>query len=172
VKKILIALSAGAVFVAASIGASYAQTAPTPTPGSQHKQQKRAVIDDAVAKLGISGDALAQALKDARKELGAKPGQAIVKVVRDELDVAAKALGLADARALRAELRGSSLTAVAQKHNVAPSTVANAIKADLNAKIDALVSSGKLKAERATTLKQKASERVDKLMTREFKAKP
>ena len=165
VKKFLIALAAGAVLVAATIGASYAQTAPTATPTSQQKQ-KRAVIDDAAAKLGISGDALAQALKDARKELGAKPAQAIVKVVKDELDVAAKALGLADAKALRAELRGSSLTAVAQKHNVPPSTVANAIKADLNAKIDALVSSGKLKAERATTLKQKASERVDKLMTR------
>ena len=114
---------------------------------------------------------MAQALKDARRELGPKPGQAIVKVVRDELDVAAKALGLADARALRGELRGSSLTAVAQKHNVAPSTVSNAIKADLNGKIDALVSSGKLKADRAMTLKQRVSDRVDKLMAREFKAK-
>ena len=170
-KKILIALSAAAVLAAATIGASYAQTAPTPTPTSEQKH-KRAVIDDAAAKLGISGDALAQALRDAHKELGRKPAQAIVKVVKDELDIAAKALGLADAKALRSELRGSSLTAVAQKHNVAPSTVATAIKTDLNAKIDALVSSGKLKAERATTLKQRASERVDKLMTREFKAKP
>jgi hypothetical protein len=108
----------------------------------------------------------------AHKELGRKPAQAIVKVVKDELDVAAKALGLADAKALRAELRGSSLAAVAQKHNVPSSTVANAIKADLNAKIDALVSSGKLKAERAATLEQRAAERVDKLMTREFTAKP
>jgi hypothetical protein len=86
--------------------------------------------------------------------------------------VAAKAIGLADAKALRKELAGSTLTAVAQKHNVAASVVATALKADVNARIDAQVTAGKLKAERAATLKTKAAARVDALMTREFKAKP
>jgi hypothetical protein len=164
-RTILIAGAAAAVLLAATIGFSYAQSAPT------KEQEHRAVIDVAAVKLGIDGDALAQALKDARKDLAVKHGLQLGKLVRDELTVAAKALGLADAKALRKELAGSTLTAVAQKHNVAPTTVANAIKADIDAKIDALVTAGKLKADRAAELKTKAHSRVDALMTREFKAK-
>jgi hypothetical protein len=165
-KRFAVALGGAAVLLGASLGLSYAQSA-TPSPAAQHK---RAIIDDAAAKLGISGDDLAQALKESRKELGQKRGVQVAKLVHDELEVAARALGLADAKALRQELRGSTLTAVAQQHNVAPATVATALKTDLNAKIDALVSSGKLKAERAAAVKTRVSERVDALMTREFKA--
>ena len=164
-RKVLFAVAGATALVAATLGMSYAQSAPTQV------QQHRAIIDDAAAKLGMSGDQLADALKQARKELGVKRGVQIGKVVRDELTIAAKAVGLDDAKALRAELRGSTLTAVAQKHNVAPATVSNAIKADLDARIDALVSSGNLKADRAATLKTKAHTKVDALMTKEFKSK-
>lgn len=155
------------MLLGASLSLGYAQSG-APSPAAQ---QKRAIIDDAAAKLGIQGDDLVQALKEARKELGQKHGLQIGKLVKDEMNVAAKALGLADAKTLRVELRGSTLTAVAQKHNVAAGTVATAIKTDLNTRIDALVSGGKLKADRAATLKTKAAARVDALMTREFKGK-
>jgi len=161
-----LAIAAGVLALfGATLGLSYAQTTTT-TPN-----QKQSIIEDAAAKLGISSTDLANALKEARKELGNKRGVRIRELVKAELDVAAKAVGLADAKALLAELRGSTLTAVAQKHNVAPATVATAIKNDINTRIDALVSAGKLKAERAVTAKQKAAERVDRLMTREFKAR-
>jgi hypothetical protein len=166
-KRLALAIGGATILLGASLGLSYAQSA-TPSPAAQ---QKRAIIDDAAAKLGISGDALIQALKEARKELGQKHGLQVGKLVKDELDVAARAIGLADARALRQELRGSTHTAVAQKHNVAPATVAAALKADLNTRIDGLVTAGKLKAERAAALKTKVAERVDALMTREFKGK-
>src|SRR5438477_5782172 len=92
---------------------------------------KRAVRDDAATQLGVTGDQLIEALKQARKDVGVNQGQARTRdIVRDELSVAAKAIGLADIKALRMELRGSTLTAVAQKHNVAPATVAAAMKAD------------------------------------------
>ena len=162
-RKLALALGGAAVLLGASIGFSYAQSAPTA------EQQRQAIIDDAAAKLGINGTDLAAALKQARKELGARVQ--LGKLVKDELTVAAKTIGLTDAKALRKELRGSTLTAVAQSHNVAPATVSNAIKADLDSKIDELVNSGKLKADRAATLKTKAHARVDALMTREFKPK-
>ena len=88
-----------------------------------------------------------------------------------ELGVAAKTLGLSDVKALRAELGGTTLTAVAQKHNVAPATVASAIKADLDTKVDGLVAAGQLKAARGAKVKSRVEARVDRLMTREFKAK-
>jgi len=153
-----LSLLGAALLLCASVGFASAQS---------NAPAKQAVIDDAAAKLGLTGDQLRDALKQARKELGTR----VRVVVKDELTVAAKAIGLADAKALRKELAGSTLTAVAQKHNVAPATVSNAIKADIDTKIDALVSSGKLKADRAAALKTKAHARVDALMTRQFKAK-
>jgi len=161
--RTLVIMSGVLALFGATLGLSYAQSG-TPTP-------KQSIIEDAAAKLGVSSTDLAQALKQARKEFGNKHALHLGKLVKNELNVAAKAIGLADAKALRAELRGSTLAAVAQKHNVAPATVATAIKNDINTRIDALVTSGKLKADRAATLKQRAAERVDALMTREFKAR-
>jgi hypothetical protein len=166
-KRLALAVGGAAVLLGASLGLTYAQSA-SPSPAAQ---QKRAIFDDAAARLGVSGDDLIQALKEARKELGQKRGVQVAKLVKDELGVAAKAIGLADAKTLRVELAGSTLTAVAQKHNVAPAAVATALKADLNTRIDAMASAGKLKAERVATLKTRVAERVDALMTREFKAK-
>lgn len=154
-RKILIAVGGVAVLLAATVGFTSAQTA---TP------DKRTVIDLAASKLSVSGDDLAAALKQARQDLGLKRQIRIGKIAKDELTVAAKTLGVADAKALRKELIGSTLTAVAAKHNVQAATVANAIKVDVDKKIDSL----NLTAERATKLKDKAHTAVDALMTRQF----
>jgi hypothetical protein len=106
-KRFIVAAAGAAALVAGTLGVSYAQSAPT------KQQQHRGVIDLAASTLGLTGDQLAQALKDARKELGDRVGLGLGKLRSDELNAAAKALGLADAKALRAELAGSTLTAVA-----------------------------------------------------------
>jgi ribonuclease PH len=91
------------------------------------------------------------------------------RLVHAELSVAATTLGLPDAKALRKELAGTTLSAVAAQHNVALATVASAMKSDITAKIQALVTSGKIKPERAAKLIARAEARIDKLMTHEFK---
>ena len=163
--RMLAAAGGAAVLLSAALGVTYAQSAPTPK-----QQQHQAVISDAAAKLGLSADQLQQALTQARKDIGVNEGRArpLARIRADELAVAAKTIGDADARALRTELAGTTLTAVAQKHNVQPSTVSNAITADLNAKIQAAVTAGTIKPERATKLQQKAADKVNALMTRQF----
>lgn len=159
-----------------ALGVSYAQSA-TPAitpqaaaPGSA-KQHRQAIISDAAPIVGVSADQLQQALTQAHKELGgrAKLAAVVTHLRADELQIAAKTLGLANAKALRSELAGTTLTAVAQKHNVAASTVASAIKADVNAKIQAAASAGQISTARVTRLMQKADAKVDALMTRQFK---
>ncbi len=160
-----------------ALGVSYAQSAtPSATPQAaapgSAKQHREAVISDAASMLGVSADQLQQALTQARKDLGgnAKLTSVVAHLRADELQVAAKALGFPNVNALRSELASTTLTAVAQKHNVAPSTVASAIKADVDAKIQAAATAGQIPAARVARLTQKADVRVDALMTRQFKA--
>jgi hypothetical protein len=172
-RKFLLAAGGAAIMLGGALGVTYAQSA-TPqaaTPGSA-KQHRQAIISDAAAQLGVSADQLQQALAQARKNLSTRPKLAsvIAHLRVDELQVAAKTLGLADAKALRRELAGTTLTAVAQQHNVPMATLASAIKADVDAKIQAAVNSGQLTAARAAKLTQKADAKVDALMTRQFKA--
>ena len=167
-KRGALAVGGAALLLSATIGLTQAQAATTPA-----QQQRQAVVDLAASKLGLTADELSSALKQARKDLGhnqAKPQ--IGKLVKQELTLAAKTIGLADVKALRVELAGSTLTAVAQKHNVQPSTVAAALKTDVDAKIQALVTAGSIKADRAAKLEQKAETKVDALMTHQFKARP
>ena len=133
------------------------------------KQQHAAVINLAATKLGLSGDELTQALTDARKDLGLNQHPQLAKLVRQELGVAATTLGYADAKATRKDLSGTTLTALAAKHNVPAATLASAIKADVDGKIQALVTTGKLNANRAASIKVKADAKVDAFMTRQFK---
>jgi hypothetical protein len=172
-RKFLLAAGGAAILLGGALGVTYAQSA-TPqaaAPGSA-KQHRQAIISDAAAQLGVSADQLQQALAQARKNLSTKPKLAsvIAHLRADELQVAANTLGLADAKALRSELAGTTLTAVAQQHNVPVATLAGAIKADVDAKIQAAVNSGQITAARAAKLTQKADAKVDALMTRQFKA--
>ena len=171
-KRSALAVGGAALLLSATIGFSQAQTAtPTPATATAKKQHRESVIDLAAAKLGLTADALSAALKSAHQDLGSKQGGVQVgKLVHAELGVAATALGIADAKTLRHELAGSTLTAVAAKHSVPAATVAAALKADVDARIQALVTAGTIKADRAAALKIKADAKVDAFMTREFKA--
>jgi hypothetical protein len=157
-KRAALSIGGAAALLLASASFGFAQPAPT----------HRTVIDDAAAKLGLSGDQLAQALREARTELGVR---ASVRLDRKHaLQVAATTLGLPDVVSLRKELAGTTLSAVAQQHGVQPAAVASAINADLAAQVDAQVAAGKIKPPRGAALKQKLATRVDALMTRQFKA--
>jgi hypothetical protein len=149
------------------VGFSAAQPA-APT----HKQQHEAVIDLAATKLGLTGDQLSEALKQAHKDLGQNQGRAqLGKLVKAELTVAATTLGYPDAKAMRKDLAGTTLTDLAQKRNIPPATVASAIKADVDARIQALVTAGKIKPNQAAAAKVKAAAKVDALMMHQFKTR-
>jgi hypothetical protein len=169
-KRGALALGGAALLLGATLGYTQAQTTPPSAAANARKQHRQAVIDLAATKLGLTGDQLSTALEAARKDLGVTQHPRLDKLAKDELAVAAKTLGISDSTALRKELAGSTLTAVAQKHNVPPATVAAAIKKDVDDKIQALVTAQKLTAARAATLKVKAESKVDAFMTREFKA--
>jgi hypothetical protein len=161
-----LALGGAALLLGATIGLTHAQVAPT----AAHPQ-RQAVVDLAATSLGLTGDELASALKQARKDLGQNPAKPrIGKLVRQEITLSATAIGLPDVKALRQELAGSTLTAVAQKYNVPPSKVSAALKADVVARIQALVTAGSIKADRAATLTHTAETKIDALMTRQFKS--
>jgi hypothetical protein len=168
-KRGALAVGGTALLLSATIGFSQAQTAtPTATTATDKKAQHAAVLDLAAAKLGLTSDQLTTALQQARKDLGINQGGVkVAKLVHQELSVAAKTLGIADVKTLRKELAGTTLTAVAGNQ---ASTVAAAIKADVNARIQALVTAGTIKADRAAALTVKADARVDTFMTRQFPA--
>lgn len=132
-------------------------------------QHRQAILADAAAKLGLTADQLQQALAQARKDLGGGV-HPLANVRHEELQVAAKAIGLPDVKSLRSELAGSTLNDVAQKHGVQPSTVATAITNDLDAKIQSLANAGTIKADRVNALDQKIRTKVAALMTHQFPA--
>lgn len=84
----------------------------------------------------------------------------VTRLLNKELGVAAKAIGI-PAKDLKKEIRGTTIAAEAQKHNVATATVAAAVVADVNARIDARVTDGKLTTAQATQLKAAVPARVD-----------
>jgi uncharacterized protein (DUF433 family) len=78
--------------------------------------------------------------------------------------IAASTIGI-DVKDLAAAVKGGqSVAAVAQSHNVDPQKVIDAVVAAANKKVDDLVAAGKLKADRAATIKSKTVERVTKLV--------
>jgi hypothetical protein len=168
-KRTALAIGGAALLLTATIGFTQAQTA-TPSANKQHQQ---AVINLAATKLGLTGDQLSEALKSARKDLGTNQGNRpqVGKLVRAELSLAATTLNYPNLQAMRKDLAGTTLSALATTRLGSPAPVTNALKADVDAKIQALVTAGTLKADRAATLKQKAEAKVDALMTRQFKAR-
>lgn len=179
IKHLALAAAAAVVTGTAAIGVVGAQTA-TPSPGvSEENQGRKAmhaeVIARAAAKLNIPADQLAQALRDAAKELrGERPaaekprgprghaGMALASFGR----VAADAIGISP-EVLRQELPGKSLADVARAKNVEPSRVVNALVADLSAKLDQAVADGRITAERAAAQKAKLTTRMSALVERQ-----
>jgi hypothetical protein len=164
-KRGVLALAGAALLLSATVGFSAAQT-----PNTQQQQHRQAVINLAATQLGLTGDELSEALTQARKDLGFNQGGPKAgKLVRAELSKAATTLGYPDLKAMRKDLSGTTLTALATKRNISPATVASALKTDVDAQIQALVDAGTIKAARGATLKVKAEAAVDRLMTRQFK---
>jgi hypothetical protein len=165
-KRGAVVLGGAALLIAATFGITAAQTA-TSTPQTGPSAQRQAVLNLAATKLGISADQLTQALQSARKDLGLNQNRPRAgQLVRAELNVAAKTIGYADAKAMRKDLSGTTLTALAQSHNVAPSTVSAAIKADVDARIDKLTN---LKPDQIAKLKAAVDSKIDTFMTHQFK---
>jgi hypothetical protein len=94
---------------------------------------------------------------------GGPPGGGFGQTV----DVAAQALGLS-ADQLRTELTGSTLTAVAQAHNVDPSAVASALRANAAAGIERAVAEGRMTTDQASQARAGLDERVNQQMARPF----
>jgi hypothetical protein len=71
---------------------------------------------------------------------------------------------------LRTQLRGQSLTALAQQVNKDPVAVKEAILGTLHAQVDQAAANGRLTPERAQQRKDAISAGIDTLMTRVFPA--
>jgi hypothetical protein len=186
IKRGLAALGAVAVLGIAVTGVAGAQTPPsaTPTrpagqPAQSPDQRYQQFLDTLAAKLGVTADRLRQAITETRQSLGLPDrgphfgfggrGFGGRGFAGASLDAAASAIGISIDQ-LRQELRGKSLAEVARAHNVDPSRVASALKADAAARIDQAVASGRLAADRAAQLKQDANTRIDQLMTQQVPA--
>jgi hypothetical protein len=127
-------------------------------------------------KLGVTPERLDQALQDVAREQGmpmpmmmpfppiavGAPGTFSIRV-DPGLTPAAKALGLTEDQ-LKTEVSTKSLNEVAKAHNVDPKVVADALKAQRRADIDAAVGTGKLTAQLADRLKAHVDEEIDHLM--------
>ena len=85
-------------------------------------------------------------------------------LARQEFRVAADTIGV-PAKDLRDAVKGGqSVAEVAEAHGVSADTVVNAVVGDIDAKLDQAVTNGKITQERADTIKERAPERVTKLV--------
>jgi hypothetical protein len=196
-KRSVLAVTTAAVLIGGAVGVAGAQQATptpgsqqvTPTPGGRAGDamaRRETMLSTLASKLGVSVDKLKQAFEETRKELGVPqngpgfhrgpggpggqggPGGVggFIRRGFGGLEAAAKAMNITT-DVLRQELPGKSLSDVAKAHNVDPKVVADALKAEAATRIDQAVTAGRLTAEQAATLKQRETERVDQLMTRQ-----
>jgi len=192
VKQFFAAGGAALVLGAAALGIASAQQTPTPTtapsgqttptrppgapgqPGRPGEDQRQQLLARVASKLGIPVDRLQQAFTDAHQELGIPdrpqgfgPGGPGRRGAGFDLLPVAQPLTLQPAQ-LRQELQGKTLTDVARAHNVDPTTIANALKAQASQRIDQAAASGRIPSDQVAAAKQQANQRVDELMTRQF----
>jgi ribosomal protein S20 len=78
--------------------------------------------------------------------------------------VAAKTIGIAPAALRDAVKGGKSVADVARSHHVDPQVVIDAVVSAMKTKVDEGVAAGKIKADRAATIKARLSERITKLV--------
>ena len=201
-KQTAVAGAAALAMVGAALGVAGAQQAPTaspsptvpapagsstqpppaanPGPGSRApggQQRQEQFLNALAAKLNVSPDRLRQAMEQTRTELGL-PDRAAGGFGRPgggrfgaSLDAAARAIGIS-VEQLRQELRGSTLADVARAHNVNPTTVANALKAEANTRIDQAAAAGRIPSDQVAQAKQRAAEQIDRKMTQQVPAGP
>jgi hypothetical protein len=150
-------------------------TSPSTGPGADRKAHREQFLNTLAGKLNVSADRLRQAMDETRRELGIpdRPrggfGMHGGAGFGRALEVAARAVGIS-VEQLRQELPGKTLADVARSHNVDPTTLANALKADANARIDQAAAAGRIPTDQVAQAKLRAAERIDQLMTRQAPA--
>jgi hypothetical protein len=149
-------------------------TSPSTGPGADRKAHHEQFLNSLAAKLNVTPDRLRQAMEETRRELGIpdRPAGGFHKqggFFGPGLEAAARAMSIT-VEQLRQELPGRTLADVARSHNVDPTTVANALKADANARIDQAAAAGRITTDQVAQAKQRAAERIDQLMTRQAPA--
>jgi hypothetical protein len=188
-KKTLLAGVVALAIGASALGIAAAQQTPTasPTtapgfgrgPGAQQtpsgQDRREQFLNALAAKLNVSPDRLRQAMEETRRELGlpehaagrhGKPG---VGPFGAALGLAAQTIGIS-VEQLRQELPGKTLADVARAHNVDPATVARTLKDAANARIDQAAAAGRIPSDQVSQVKQRASDQIDQLMTRQIPA--
>lgn len=176
-KRTMLAGAASLALVGATLGAVGAQqqpaASPTPTAPAARQAQHDQFLNTVAAKLGVTPDRLRQAMEQTRQELGIRDhqpggpgGPRGHGGPRLGFEVAARTIGISVDQ-LRQELAGKSLADVAQAHSVSPTTVANALKADANTRIDQAAAAGRIPADQVAQAKQRAAEQIDQSMTRQ-----
>lgn len=86
------------------------------------------------------------------------------RAIKGAIKTASETIGI-DAKELVEQLRaGKSVAEVATEHGVDPQAVVDAIVAKVNAWVDEAVAAGKLDAEKAAQIKEKAPEKVAKMV--------
>ena len=134
-------------------------------------------LKSVAGKLGVSTDKLQQAIQDANKESGlpapmltppmiggGMPGTFAVRVM-SPFQPAAQAIGITEDQLRTEQAAGKSLADVARAHNVDPTRVADAMKAQRRSEIDKAVSDGVMPKDAADKIKSHIDEEIDHLMT-------
>jgi hypothetical protein len=140
------------------------------------RQRHEQYLNTLAGKLGVTPDRLKQAIMETHNELGGprrpggpgaqRPGPWRAGL---NLDAAAQAMNITQGQ-LRQELPGKTLTQVAEAHNVAPSTVADALKKAVTDRIDRAVTNNRITTDQANQAKQNLDQRISQLMSRTFPA--
>jgi hypothetical protein len=188
-KKALLAGVVALAVGASALGIAAAQQTPTasPTsvpgfghgPGAQQttpgQDRREQFLSALAAKLNVSTDRLRQAMEETRRELGLPehraggPRKWGAGSFGPALGVAAQTIGIT-VEQLHQELPGKTLADVASAHNVDPATVARTLKDAANARIDQAAAAGRIPSDQVTQVKQRASDQIDQLMTRQVPA--
>jgi ribosomal protein S20 len=181
--KIGFLAAAGALIVGGlAIGTVLAQQTPATTAQQSQREGRGRFMEVVAAKLGVPLERLQQAVQEARQELGTKQGprerpaerrgearERVRGMMQRGVENVARELNIS-VEQLRGELRGSSVAAVARAHGVAPEQVATALTNAAAARIDAAADEGRITPERATRMKQRVGEAIQRMMERRLPA--
>lgn len=178
-KRLLLAGATALVLGGSALGVAAAQTPPpSPTaPAGVPRPARQEFVETLAAKLGVPVDTLRQAIEQTRQEIG--PGHRgfpglhrrdharhLGKAAKIEFEVAAQYIGITTDE-LRGELRaGKSLAQVATAKGKSVQGLVDALAAKVFERIDRAVADGKLPADRAEQMKQRAVEMLTNLVNR------
>ena len=148
---------------------------PTGQVAAEKQQRHEQFLNALAAKLNVTPDRLRQAMEQTRTEQGLSdraaggPGRQGGGPFGASVDAAARAIGIS-VEQLRQELPGKTLADVARAHNANPTTVATALKAEANSRIDQAAAAGRIPSDQVAQAKQRAAEQIDQKMTQQVPA--